>query len=361
VFDHSYSLLSEHERTVLARLSVFRGGCTRQAAQQVSGASLRELMALVNHSLLQRLPTGRFEMHELLRQYAAEKLSQSLDSGTAMRDQHSAHYAAMSDRWKTDLRGGQQLAALAEMDLEIENVRAAWDWALEQSQIAHLDRLFSALWRYADWRDRARYAAWFDATGQRLSRMAIQATTGGDKAAGPTVGIEELRLQAKLWAAQAYLDNDLERKTQAARRSLATLDRQELSDQDVRAEKAFALLGLALIERNEQAAEQSLALYRDLNDPWGTAFMLCTLNYCIPRTAPGYERRWRLYQEALSIAQAQGNLTNAAHASHGLATLALHRGQLDEAERLALQALDGAAEFDFVGVGTTLNRLLMVT
>ena len=77
VFDRSWNLLSEREREVFSALSVFRDGFTWWAAQQVSGASLRELMALMDKSLLQRTPAGRYEIHELLRRYAAEKLEQT--------------------------------------------------------------------------------------------------------------------------------------------------------------------------------------------------------------------------------------------------------------------------------------------
>ncbi|MCP4589222.1 MAG: hypothetical protein GY842_00620, partial [bacterium] len=90
VFDHSWNLLTERERQVLHGLSVFRGGCTREAAQEITGASLRELMALVRKSLLHRASGGRYEMHELLRQYSAERLDQSPTESEAVRDRHSA-------------------------------------------------------------------------------------------------------------------------------------------------------------------------------------------------------------------------------------------------------------------------------
>ena len=82
VFDYSWRLLSERERQVLAGLSVFRGGFTYPAVQQVAtvdgaAATLRDLMGLVNSSMLQRTPAGRYEVHELLRQYAEEKLRES--------------------------------------------------------------------------------------------------------------------------------------------------------------------------------------------------------------------------------------------------------------------------------------------
>jgi hypothetical protein len=76
VFTHSWQLLSEAEQRVLAALSVFQEGFDREAAVQVAGASLFLLASLESKSLLQRnSATHRYEIHELLRQYAAEQLA----------------------------------------------------------------------------------------------------------------------------------------------------------------------------------------------------------------------------------------------------------------------------------------------
>lgn len=75
IFEYSWQLLTRDEQQILARLSIFRGGCTRLVAQQVTDGSLRDLLSLVHKSLLTRhAATGRFTIHELLRQLAAEKL-----------------------------------------------------------------------------------------------------------------------------------------------------------------------------------------------------------------------------------------------------------------------------------------------
>lgn len=75
IFEHSWQLLTRDEQQLFARMSIFRGGCTRPVAQQVTGGSLRELLSLVHKSLLLRdSASGRFTVHELLRQMAAEKL-----------------------------------------------------------------------------------------------------------------------------------------------------------------------------------------------------------------------------------------------------------------------------------------------
>src|SRR5262249_28359223 len=76
-FAPTWNLLSEDERGVFMKLSVFRGGFTREAAEQVAGASLRVLLALVDKSLLRVDANGRFDVQELLRQFAADKLNEA--------------------------------------------------------------------------------------------------------------------------------------------------------------------------------------------------------------------------------------------------------------------------------------------
>ena len=73
-FDHSWALLTNEERAVFRKLSVFRGGFSRKGAEQVAGATLAILAALVDKSLVRVAATGRYDLHELLRQYTADKL-----------------------------------------------------------------------------------------------------------------------------------------------------------------------------------------------------------------------------------------------------------------------------------------------
>ena len=77
VIDQSWRLLTDEQRSAFSRLSVFRGSFDRSAAVAVTGADLRLLSELVSKSLLRRPDFGRFELHELLRQYAAEQLAAS--------------------------------------------------------------------------------------------------------------------------------------------------------------------------------------------------------------------------------------------------------------------------------------------
>ncbi|HTF41416.1 MAG TPA: AAA family ATPase, partial [Propionibacteriaceae bacterium] len=108
VFAQSWSLLGQQERDVFARLSVFRGTFGREAAEEIAGASLPLLSTLVDKSLLKPLPESRYRVHELLRQYAFEKLSQSSEDVSRARDSHSAYYLDFLRRRTPDFIGGRQ-------------------------------------------------------------------------------------------------------------------------------------------------------------------------------------------------------------------------------------------------------------
>jgi predicted ATPase len=116
VFESSWSLLSEPERNVLKRLSVFQGGFRREAALQVAGASLPLLLGLLNKSFVRRDATGRYDMHELIRQYAADKLAQSPLEKEQTKDQHCAYYAEFMRQRDGRLESTQQLETVREIE-----------------------------------------------------------------------------------------------------------------------------------------------------------------------------------------------------------------------------------------------------
>src|SRR5262249_42139823 len=87
VFDHSWGLLMPDEQAAFRRLSVFRGGFTSEAATAISNVSLNGLAALVDKSLIRATGNGRYDIHELLRQYGAEKLAAAGETEMT----HTAH------------------------------------------------------------------------------------------------------------------------------------------------------------------------------------------------------------------------------------------------------------------------------
>ncbi len=146
MLEQSWNLLSEAEQTVFKKLSIFQGGFTRSAAETVAGATVRVLSALVNKSLLRRNAAGRYDMHELLRQYGMEKLDEA--SSAAARDLHSAYYADfLAQNWHT-LRSSEQSSAMHIIAAEIENIRVAWLHMVNQRKYNEINQSACAIWYY---------------------------------------------------------------------------------------------------------------------------------------------------------------------------------------------------------------------
>jgi tetratricopeptide (TPR) repeat protein len=318
---------------VFRALSVFCGGFTRAAAQEVAGASLRELMALVNKSLLHRAPTGRYIVHELLRQYAAEKLKQAPTAERAASSRHCAFYASAAQQWATDLRGPRQQTALAEMRADSENVRAAWEWAVERGQVGCIEQALEGLSQYYAMNERQQ-------EGERACRMAAQMFEKLTPAASP----DERRIWAKVLARQGSHSLAVGRTdlaSQLMQQSLALLQESQLAGQDTRAERAFVLAAMGSLasssgelEKARQLYEQSLALYRALGDHWRTAEVLCFIGYRA-RNVSNYRKARQLAQESLALYRALGDRWKVAGVLYLLGSIARAQGRLEEAERLA--------------------------
>jgi tetratricopeptide (TPR) repeat protein len=153
--DWSYSLLSEAERVLLRRLAVFAGGWSLEAAQDVCGGDavdeyeLLDLLAhLVDKSLVvveNRTGSTRYRMLETIRQYAREKLLDS-GQGEGVRDEHLQYYMRFAETAELKLQGPGQVAWLNQLETELDNIRAAIEWALQRDDTTPGLRLASALW-----------------------------------------------------------------------------------------------------------------------------------------------------------------------------------------------------------------------
>jgi predicted ATPase len=160
----SYDLLSEQEREGLLGLAVFAGGCTLEAAQTVTGASLDVLEALVEKNLVVHRPVpgraSRLYLLETVAAFARERLG----AGADPRRRHLAHYLDLAQRLAPELERTDAPERLAEIDLEIHNIRSALTWALDHGAPLPALQLVSALQEYWDQRDIEREAAaWLDA------------------------------------------------------------------------------------------------------------------------------------------------------------------------------------------------------
>ncbi len=144
VVEPTWLRLSDNERAVYMKLSVFRGGFTREAAEYVAGATLRILSALVDKSLSRVDAGGRYHLHELLRQYAEEQLEISGEA-EATRDCHMNCYADFMSQRQTQIRGHRQLAVLDEIEADFNNIRVAWLRAIQQKNADALTGFLESL------------------------------------------------------------------------------------------------------------------------------------------------------------------------------------------------------------------------
>jgi predicted ATPase len=339
-FNYSWSLLAEREREVFAALSVFRGGFTREAAQKVTGVSLRSLMALADKSLIHRLPGGRFEVHELMRQYAVEKLATATEAEQQVRDRHTAHYAAALQAWGKALQGTGQLDALTEIEADLDNARVAWEWAVAQGQVQALDWAMDGLCRFYEWRGRYE-------EGDEACRAAIEALDTPTSAASSSSAAARSRVEAKAIAWRGTFSRALRRLEQAKtllKESLARLEILALASRDVRQEKAFALwqMGYTLCDLGDVEArrryEQCLTLYRALGDRWGTATALYHLGDLLTSLGAVDEAE-PLVRESLAIQQDLGDQKGATSSRRVLGYIAQWIGQLEESERLTRESV----------------------
>lgn len=153
--DWSYGLLTETERVVLRRLAVFRGGWSVEAAEAVCagpGVSLEEvslvLEQLLDKSLVVMIEetTGpkRLRLLEIVRQYAAEKLSEAGEE-ILTRDQHLAYFSKELVEIKTELHGPNQLTHFLNLETTHDNLRAALEWSLQPGEPSSQERLEKGL------------------------------------------------------------------------------------------------------------------------------------------------------------------------------------------------------------------------
>jgi predicted ATPase/transcriptional regulator with XRE-family HTH domain len=149
VFDHSWNLLSESERTAFSQLAVFRGGCTVEAAEQVAGATLPMLIVLVDKSLLRKDSEGppwaidrsaldagselRFVMLEPLREYALEQLV-ARGEEEMVRHAHATYYLALAEARMAQWDSPTAEVAIAQLDREYDNLRAVLQWASDDGE-----------------------------------------------------------------------------------------------------------------------------------------------------------------------------------------------------------------------------------
>jgi len=125
-FERSWSLLTHHERRVMRGLAVFRGGFRREAAAAVTDATLATLASLVDKSLIRMQQDGRYDRHPLVYQFTRRKLTARPEEAKTTADRHARYYLGLLRDLRGRLLDGDARAALDAIEVERENLRAAF-------------------------------------------------------------------------------------------------------------------------------------------------------------------------------------------------------------------------------------------
>jgi ATP/maltotriose-dependent transcriptional regulator MalT len=266
VFDQSWALLSENERLIFARLAVFPGGFAGDAAEQVAEASLSSLAALVEKSLLQIESSGRFGMHELLRQYGMEQL-EAYGETQATYTRHSQYFAQLMLQHETALKQPQQLATMQAIEPDFENIRLAWEWSAKNQHLIHLHTMLNGLYLFGFLG--SRYREIITLFQQSLEQAAADA---------PLLG----RLLARRWGFlhwwhQEDYQEALSCIEQALTIALAENNQFELAFCHLMA--AYALNNMQRYAEALPHLETSKALFEALNEPYYVCWALHRLGF----------------------------------------------------------------------------------
>ena len=343
VFERSWNLLSEPEREAFQALSVFSGGFTRAAAQEVSGASLYQLRSLAEKSLLQVTPSKRYQIHDLLRHFAAEQLDSLPDAETGAHDRHCAYYMAALQRWGADLTSSRHQESLVEMEAELGNVSAAWSWAVERGQIEQLGAALEGLQHFY-WHS-GRYREGIGAFAAAATAAEAAARDLDDKAAC-------LRVWVRAWAWQSNFQRAIgqqEAAQQLQQQCQEILREPTLAEADTQLERAILSMSMGLTvcmadyAQGRQHFEESFCLFRALDHRWGMAWALNTWG-SMSKFMGEFQDAGERFKEGLTIYRELGYQPGLADSLSQLTQIAWLQGRFAEGERLAREAVATARE-----------------
>jgi len=324
--DWSYDLLSDAEQTVLRRLAAFEGGFTMEAAEavcpgrDVGAADVLDLLThLVDKSLVvaEDAPHGvRYRLLETVRQYSRDKLFESGEAAD-VRTRHRDFFLRLAEEAEPRLTTADELVWLERLEAEHDNMRTALGWSLEAGEAEAGLRLAGALGLFwgvrgylgegRDWLNRALAAACRASPAVRAKALLLAGVlAGGQSDYGPAAAI----LEESLALYKQMNDNS------GIARSLASLGLMEFMTGNY--ERASALL------------ESALSLFREQRDNWGTASTLRYLGSIAD--IQGSDQAAKLLDESFTLYRDIGN-------RRGIGLVLVHRGIAAYAQRDSKRAL----------------------
>jgi len=335
VFDYSWKLMSPREQSIFPKLSVFRGGFSREAAKKVIGVSPRDLMGLVDKSLIQRSLNGRFDFHPLLWQYAT-KILEELDICHAVHDAHCAYFAAALHDLGESMVDRRQQHALSVLDADIDNAWAAWDWAVEHRQIERIDQALVGLASFLN--------------RQRRYGEGLNAVCTAEQALATPQNASEQRVYGHLLAWRALFEmrlGNLAGSHTYFHRSWEQIDQAAESGEETRLERAFlySMKSYMAAENGnldvaKDLVEQALSIYKEIDHKHGVSEALFALGW-ISAMQGDLEYLGQYQQRSLEIKRQIGDHYGMADELYHMGVQeAFHLGNLEDGKEFLWESSD---------------------
>lgn len=344
-FEHSWQLLTDAEKTTFIKLSVFKGGFTLEAFAEVVNSSWHMLSSLQDKSLIHRTSSHRFSLHGLLCQLGTERLEKRSALKRDIYDRYCKYFMAFAHQKGQQLQGEGQFAALSAIGQELENILAAWNWALQQRLDDLLIKAYYPLSRFFELNSRFQEGlAWFDGTITALEK---------------TVPDSSLLPQLLIFQGTLLLrQGNYEQSETSLEQGLSRLDAADILN------RACALEALGetyyFKGKNEQAKaflEEGLSLFETLDSAWGIANGKNNLGNLYWRQGD-YQKARQLHQEALVLRQQTKDDWGKASSLNNLGAVAYHLEDYPAAQHYFEQGLETGKQIgDHLNVAACLNNL----
>jgi predicted ATPase/DNA-binding SARP family transcriptional activator len=330
-FDYSWNLLSEEEQCFFTALAVFHGSFSMPAVRRMAEASPRLLQSLVDKSLVSRTPVGRYQVHDLVHQFAVQRLEQDQEHASDIHTRHSRYYLEALEEWKKELKSARQREVLEVMDQEVENLRAAWRWAVTTLDWQGIACALEGMGWYADLRFRFQ-------EGERACRTARENI--------PQLSYSHLASALAAW--QAHFLRKLDRSDDAwqlLRDELVRLGALQAQGGNIRPEQAQVLyeLGELYMYTDRVTAkgyyQQSLEMFQEIGDGENSGKVLSRLGEMVHH-AGEYVLAGQLLSQALTLLQAAGEPRRLANNLRWLGFNEIRQGRIAEGEPCIRQAIE---------------------
>jgi predicted ATPase/class 3 adenylate cyclase/Tfp pilus assembly protein PilF len=333
--DWSYDLLTEQEKVLFWRLSVFSGGRTLEAIEEICDPegdidALEGAESLLEKSLLRREggPGGevRFYMLETVHEYATERLEESGEA-EQLRRAHAEHFLALAQEANPELKGPDQLEWLRRLETEHDNMRAALGWSLKRGETELALGLAGALWWF--WSVRGHYTE---------GRRWLDEVLAADGRGSPESRALALAGLGTLTSHQG----DLDRAEEALTEGLELLAREGTERSQAKIYLLLTLGHVALEREDHRRATElfgvSRALSRRLGNRWALARSVMSLAAVIHEQGD-LERATGLYEEGIGLFRDQGDKVGLARCLNNLGLVLYEDGDLGRAVELTEEAV----------------------